>query len=85
MDYPCACQRGELNYPGAAVPDRAKLYLSGGRSVPLQRGEPIEQIESREGARTDTLAHFVRDSVDKRADGLIKEQSPHPRCWRKSV
>lgn len=64
------CQRGELNYPGAAVPDQAELYLSmGERPVPLQRGETIGQIEGRGSARGDTFAHFVRDSVDKRAGG----------------
>lgn len=68
----CApCQRGELNYPGAADPDQVELYLSiGKRPVPLQRGEAIEgQIEGRGSARGDTFAHFVRDSVDKRAGG----------------
>jgi len=61
------CQRGELNYPGAAVSDQAELYLSiGERLVPLQR---VGQIEGRGSARGDTFAHFVRDSVDKRAGG----------------
>jgi len=64
------CQRDELNYPGAADPDQVELYLSmGKRSVPLQRDETIGQIEDRGSARGDTFAHFVRDSVDKRAGG----------------
>jgi len=64
------CQRGELNYPVAADPDQVELYLSmSKRPVPLQRGKTIGQIEGRESARGDTFAHFVRDSVDKRAGG----------------